>query len=154
MEEQKTQDEPKRLQPIAIGATGEEKENAENIGRDIIISDLAGNETNTVFTIVGTMSDRYKKMQKVQRERWAKNRKRPTGDDLEKESLELHACVVIGWKGQDGGPGVVDPKNGNAAVPCTLQNVMRILKENPDIREQVVAESNDHTAFFQTSSRS
>jgi hypothetical protein len=143
---------PKRL--LQLGKTGADNASAENTPRDIVIRDITGAETDVVWSIVGKLSDRYRKAQRRLKEMSAKERKSPSQATIERRLRELNGSVVVAWKARDGGPGVTDPSNGNVPVPCTLENVMQILEENEHIHDQLVDELEDHGAFFQSSSRS
>jgi hypothetical protein len=137
-------EEPKRL----LKKGGEKEQQArESEGRWIDIRDENGEIMPGVrWLIYGTLSDRYRKEQARQRDRWAKSRKDPTGDDLEKQSLELTAVCVGAWEG------VVD--DDDSALPCTKAEVIGMLSAYPHIRNQVDAEKADHASFFSSSSRS
>lgn len=61
-----------------------------------------------------------------------------TLEDAEKLSVEGAAVRVISWEG------IAEDKK---EVPCTPENVKRILKDYPFIREQVMEASNDISNF-------
>lgn len=61
-----------------------------------------------------------------------------TLEDAEKLSIEGAAVRVISWEG------IAEDKK---EVPCTPENVKRILKDYPFIREQVMEASNDISNF-------
>lgn len=145
------QGQPKRL--LQLGKSGAENAAAENTPRDIVIRDITGEETDVVWSIVGKVSDRYKKTQRRLKEVASKEKKQPSSIAVERRLRELHASVVVGWKSRDGGPGVTDPSNNDAPVPCTLENVMQMLEENEHIHDQLIDELEDHAAFFRNSSR-
>lgn len=146
------QDAPKRL--LQLGKSGADNAAAENTPRDIVIRDIAGAETDVIWSIVGKLSDKYKKTQRRMKERANKEKKQPSQDEIDRRVRELHGSVVVGWRSRDGGPGVTDPSNGDAPVACTLENVMQILEENEHIHDQLIEELEDRGAFFQKGSRS
>jgi hypothetical protein len=135
---------PKRL--IAFGKSGKDVAEQSDAPRTIKILDVTGEETDVTFEIVGSMSKRYRKAAARQRDLWAKARKQPTGDDLDRQARELTASCVVSWNG------VVDPTD-QSAVPCTVENVAQLLDEMPWVREQLDGEIRDHAAFFTKSSK-
>ncbi len=97
-----------------------------------ILDPVSGEKLNIEITVASPDSEVYRKASmRVQNEQLQfamKNRGKTTAERLAENSLEILVGATIGWKGiaEKGTP-----------LPCTPDNVRRVYKMLPFIREQV-----------------
>ena len=112
----------------------------------IEMEDVEGNPYAPPVTmdVVGTYSERFLAEEERQGSAMLRGRRRkPTGKMVREQQIAKAAACVVGWDG------VMD---GKEPVPCTPENVLRVLTAAPWMREQVEEAMNDHAGFSNRSS--
>ena len=100
------------------------------------------NDKPVTITVVGTYSQKYRKATDVARDKQLKRRRAMlTGDELQKQQLDITASCVLSWDG-------VNADEKGTPLPCTKENVIAVLVAAPWIREEVEAAMNDNARFF------
>lgn len=106
---------------------------------------MDGDERKPVtITVAGSYSKTYRRAEEGQRRRNLKRRStKVTPAQLDRNRRELIASCVLDWQGffEAGRP-----------LPCTKENVMRVLSAAKWIQYDVEAAMEDHAAFFDGSS--
>lgn len=107
--------------------------------------------TGAFITVRGAQSPKVKNFAKKKfnemqlKETQAKRKGRDTDpmtlDEAEEMAIESAAIRVISWKGIE---------EGEKAIPCTEENVKRVLKDHAWIREQVLEESDQIVNFIKS----
>jgi hypothetical protein len=100
------------------------------------------NDKPVTITVAGTYSSRYRRASEAIRDKNMKRSKRPDGQDVDANALEVQAACMIAWEGFE---------NAGQPFPLTKQNAIAVLDQCPWIREQVDAAMFDHAAFFKQS---
>lgn len=113
----------------------------EDEGTVVKISDENGDvQDGVTITVAGTYSSRYRRAEASQRGRLLKQRRTNiSGEDLQRQQLELIAACIIDWQGftVEGKPYLLNKENAVA-----------LLESAPWIREQVDSAMVDHSSFF------
>ena len=117
----------------------------EDEGTVVQVKDENGDtQEGVTITVAGTYSSRYRRATDAQRERMLKSRRASlTGEQLNRQQLELVAACIISWEGftAEGKP-----------YPLTKENAVALLDNAPWIREEVESAMGDHSAYFLASS--
>ncbi len=113
----------------------------EDEGTLVMVKDAAGEEQDGVTILVaGTYSTAYRKAVSAQRDRMLRQRRgNLTGEQLERQQLELVAACIIEWDGFT--------SNGQP-FPLSKDNAITLLTRAPWIREQVEEAMSDHASYF------
>lgn len=109
-------------------------------------------ETGITVTVIGTDSETCKKIQRKQLNRrlelQAKTRNNKlsmTAEELEKEALDVLVACVVAW--HTGERPEIEMNEGEW-LPCTPENVKRVLTELPWLKEQLDQEIGDRANFL------
>jgi hypothetical protein len=109
-------------------------------------------ETGITVTVLGTDSDVCKKVQRKQLNRRLElqtksrsNKFSMTAEELEKEALDVLVACVVGW--HTGERPEIEMNEGEW-LPCTPDNVKRVLTELPWLKEQLDQEIGDRANFL------
>lgn len=97
------------------------------------------------ITVAGTYSSVYRRALDAQRDRLMKRRRASTGDELQRQQLEIVAACILAWDGI---------MSGEKAFPLTKENAIVLLEAAPWIRADVEAAMDDHAGFFKPASSS
>lgn len=113
----------------------------EDEGTVVQIKDASGQpEDGVTITVAGSYSSQYRRTSSAQRDRMLKQRRTQlSGEQLERNQLELDAACIISWEGFT---------TGQAPYPLTKENAVALLTKAPWIREQVEEAMQDHASFF------
>lgn len=104
------------------------------------------------ITVCGTDSDTYKKIQRKQlnrrlelSQRSRNNKLTLTAEELEAESLDVLVACIKSWS-QENRP-EIEFADGEW-LPCTPENIRRVLEELPWLKEQIDQEIGDRSNFL------
>lgn len=107
---------------------------------------LAADGSEATMTVLGTDAKQVRAVRDRQTRRYLKNQKKKrTPEDLRRNRIELATAAVKAWHGWEDADG--------APLPCTPQNVARLLKYD-HVLAQIEEASEAGASFFESSSES
>jgi hypothetical protein len=99
--------------------------------------------------VAGSYSQRFREAEAKRLAQWAKQRRVPKGTEVQESQRETVAACVLAWDGIFDRP----PEDGGQPLPCTPENIRKLLAV-PPLFAQVWEAMQDHERFFATRSPS
>lgn len=126
-------------------ATAEDQER----GFELPIIDDEGDEIDFRVTIVGVDSPTYRakstELQRARMNQMFRKKAAPDPDDAEKDALELLVAATRGFSGS------ANPLGGDGPLDFNTENVRRLYRERPQVREQIDRAINTRANFLRRS---
>ncbi len=103
-----------------------------------LLHPVTGEAMDIVLTIVGPDSDTARRARLQMQDELYAFKGRPPADEYDRMDIGRLARLVVSWSA----------KRDGVEVPFTFTNVVKLIRDNSHIREQVEKFSRSHTPYF------